>query len=52
MTYLTLSTDWSFLGFKEVEKSYKVITWLAPEDCNRELKKSVEFIIGEGLEGR
>ncbi|XP_023379449.1 UDP-glucuronosyltransferase 3A1-like [Pteropus vampyrus] len=42
----------TLLGFKEVEKSYKVITWFAPEDCNRELKKSIEFTIGEGLEGR
>ncbi|XP_015997936.1 UDP-glucuronosyltransferase 3A1 [Rousettus aegyptiacus] len=39
-------------GFKEEEKSYNVITWFSPEDCDIEFKESAEFFIREGLEGR
>lgn len=52
MIYLKLSTNWCFLGFKEEEKSYNVITWFSPEDCDIEFKESAEFFIREGLEGR
>lgn len=41
-----------FLDFKKEEKSYQVISWLAPEDHQREFKKSFDFFLEETLGGR
>ncbi|XP_063475543.1 UDP-glucuronosyltransferase 3A2-like [Symphalangus syndactylus] len=38
--------------FKKEEKSYQVISWLAPEDHQREFKKSFDFFLEETLGGR
>ncbi|KAM8813416.1 UDP-glucuronosyltransferase 3A1-like [Rhynchonycteris naso] len=38
--------------FKDVEKSYKVITWCPPEDYNKKFKKFLNFLIEEALDGR
>ncbi|XP_003925975.1 UDP-glucuronosyltransferase 3A2 isoform X2 [Saimiri boliviensis] len=45
---LTIST----VDFKKEEKSYQVISWLAPEDHLREFKKSFNFFLEETLCGR
>ncbi|XP_004422791.1 PREDICTED: UDP-glucuronosyltransferase 3A1-like isoform X1 [Ceratotherium simum simum] len=39
-------------GFKEEEKSYQVITWLPPEDYNKEFMKFFDFFMEETLAGR
>ncbi|PNJ67005.1 UGT3A2 isoform 6, partial [Pongo abelii] len=38
--------------FKKEEKSYQIISWLAPEDHQREFKKSFDFFLEETLGGR
>ncbi|XP_014637072.1 PREDICTED: UDP-glucuronosyltransferase 3A1-like [Ceratotherium simum simum] len=39
-------------GFKEEEKSYQVLTWLPPEDYNKEFKNYFDFFMEEVLADR
>ncbi|XP_042808024.1 UDP-glucuronosyltransferase 3A2-like isoform X1 [Panthera leo] len=38
--------------FKKGETSYKVISWLPPEDHKKEFKKCFDFLVTEALHGR
>ncbi|XP_057565381.1 UDP-glucuronosyltransferase 3A2 isoform X2 [Hippopotamus amphibius kiboko] len=52
VTMLLQSGNLFLPGFKEEEKSYKVINWFLPEDFNKEFKKSFHFIMEETFKGR
>ncbi|XP_008510337.1 UDP-glucuronosyltransferase 3A1-like [Equus przewalskii] len=39
-------------GFKEEEKSYQVITWLPPEDYNKEFMNFFDSFMKDALDGR
>lgn len=52
VTYLTFLTHGCFLDFKEKEKSYRVISWLPPEDYNKGLKENFDSFMEEALGDR
>nr|XP_008510324.1 PREDICTED: UDP-glucuronosyltransferase 3A1-like [Equus przewalskii] len=52
VTVLLQRANLLLAGFKEEEKSYQAITWLPPEDYNKEFKKYFDFFLKEALAGR
>ncbi|KAF5912141.1 hypothetical protein HPG69_003416 [Diceros bicornis minor] len=52
VTMFLQSTNLLMSDFKEEEKSYQVITWLPPEESNKEHMKFYYFFMKENLLGR
>ena len=52
MIFLTFLNICVFLGFKEEEKSYQAITWLPPEDYNKEFMNFFDSFMKDALDGR